>query len=140
VAGAAGAGDCFDLTRGAPQRYDFYVVGSGFDAYDGERARAVVFFGDRSGYGLGETTIRNGTFEIALPKTNEPYNMFGVYIDRGGDDACTLNVDPFFEMASGGVYADVNWTITPETRFLEGLPPCNLNGLFDLTQPLRCPG
>jgi hypothetical protein len=133
-------GDCLDLSRAPIGRYDFRVVGSGFDAYDGERARAVVIRGGDTGYGLGETTIRNGSFEIALPKTNEPYTGYGVYIDRGADDACTLNVDPFFQMASGGVYEDVNWEINPQTRFLAGLPFCNIDGLFDLTQPLPCPG
>jgi len=140
-AGEAGAADCIDLSRGLTEPYDFRVVGSGFDAYDGETARAVVVFLNHVGYGLGETTIRNGSFEIALPKTNEPYNMFGVYIDRGKDDACTLNVDPFWQMASGGVYRDVNWEINPQTPAgLAGLPLCNINGLFDLTQPLPCPG
>ena len=138
--GTAGSGDCLDLSHAPIERYDFRVVGSGFDAYDGERARAVVIRSSNSGYGLGETTIRNGSFEIALPKTNEPYTAYAVYIDRGGDNACTLNVDPFFQMASGGVYEDVYWEINPDTHFLAGLPFCNINGLFDLTQPLTCSG
>jgi hypothetical protein len=113
----------------------------GFDAYDGETARVVVVFVNHMGYGLGETTIRNGSFEIVLPKTNEPYNMYGLYIDRGKDDACTRNVDPFWQMASGGVFQDVNWEVNPLTPAgLPGLDPCNINGLFDLTQPLPCPG
>jgi hypothetical protein len=49
-----------------------------------------------------------------------------------------VNVDPFFQMTSGGVYQDVNWAITPQTRYLVGLPPCNIDGIFDLTQPLLC--
>jgi hypothetical protein len=136
--GTAGAADCLDLSQAPVGRYDFRVVGSGFDAYDGELVRAVVVSGNHSGYGLGQTTIRNGAFEIALPKTNEPYTSYGVYIDRGGDNACTVNVDPFFQMTSGGVYQDVNWEINPQTRYLQGLPPCNINGIFDLTQPLPC--
>jgi len=115
------------------------VVGSGFDAYDGETVRAVVVANSgQPNYGVGQTTIRNGSFAIALPKTNEPYTGYGVYIDRGKDNACTLNVDPFFQMVSGGVYQDVNWEINPQTTFLAGLPPCNIDGFFDLTQPLSC--
>lgn len=139
VDGDAGAADCIDLSRGKTEPYDFRVVGSGFDAYDGEPARAVVVFVNHMGYGLGETTIRNGSFEIVLPKTNEPYNMFGLYIDRGKDDACTRSVDPFWQMASGGVFRDVNWEINPQTPAGIGLE-CNINGLFDLMQPLPCPG
>jgi hypothetical protein len=138
VGGTAGAADCVDLSRAPVGRFDFRVVGSGFDAYEGELVRAVVVNGNHPGYGLGQTTIRNGSFEIVLPKTNEPYTGYGVYIDRGGDDACTVNVDPFFQMTSGGVYQDVNWEINPQTRYLQGLPPCNIDGIFDLTQPLPC--
>jgi hypothetical protein len=137
---AAGPADCFDLSRAPTGRYDFRVVGSGFEAYDGETARVVVDYVNHVGYGLGETTIRNGSFEIALPKTNEPYTGYAVYIDRGKDDACTVNVDPFFQMVSGGVYQDVHWEITPQTTFLRGLEPCNIDGIFDLTHPLPCPG
>jgi hypothetical protein len=136
--GTAGAADCFDLSHAPVGRYDFRVVGSGFDAYDGELVRAVVVNGNHPGYGLGQTTIRNGSFEIVLPKTNEPYTGYGVYIDRGADNACTLSVDPFFQMTSGGVYQDVNWEINPQTHYLQGLPPCNIDGSFDLTQPLPC--
>ena len=50
-----------------------------------------------------------------------------------------ITVDPFFQMVSGGVYRDVRWEITPRTAFLAGLPPCNIDGFFDLTQPLPCP-
>ena len=139
--GDAGSGDCIDLSRGKTEPYDFRVAGSGFDAYDGEAVRLVVVFVNHDGYGLATTSIRNGLFEIVLPKTNEPYNMFGLYIDRGRDDACTLDVDPFWQMASGGVFRDVNWEINPQTRAgISGVPPCNINGLFDLTQPLPCPG
>jgi hypothetical protein len=138
VGGTAGAADCFDLSRAPAGRYDFRVAGSGFDAYDGETVRAVVVNTNRTGHGLGQTTIRNGSFEIVLPKTNEPYTGYGVYIDLGADSACTLNVDPFFQMTSGGVYQDVNWKINPQTRYLQGLPPCNIDGIFDLTQPLPC--
>src|SRR5580765_8197015 len=74
AAGIAGAADCVDLSLAPTGRYDFRVVGSGFDAYDGETVRAVVAANsNHPGYGVGETTIRNGSFEIALPKTNEPY-------------------------------------------------------------------
>jgi hypothetical protein len=138
-ADGSAAGGCFDLSQAPVGRYDFRVVGSAFEAYDGETARAVVVNGNHMGYGLGETTIRNGSFEIALPKTSEPYTGYGVYIDRGKDEACTVNVDPFFQMTSGGVYQDVNWEINPQTRYLPGLPPCNIDGIFDLTQPLPCP-
>lgn len=120
-------------------RFDFLVVGSGFDAYEGESVRAFVEMGWDMGHGVAETTIQNGAFVIAMPKTNEPYTCYGIYIDRGGDDACTVNVDPFFQMCSGGVYQDVNWAINPQTRYLEGLPPCNINGMLDLTLRLTCP-
>ena len=137
-AGATSAADCFDLSRALVGRYDFRVLGSGFEAYDGEKVRAVVTYMSGTGHGLGETTIRDGSFQIVLPNTNEPYTGYGVYIDRGGDNACTLDVDPFFQMTSGGVYQDVNWEINPQTHYLVGLPPCNIDGIFDLTQPLPC--
>jgi len=138
--GTAGAADCIDLSRAPTGPNDFRVVGSGFDAYDGETARAVVVFVNDPGYGMGVTTIRNGAFEIAFPKTNQPYTGYALYIDKGNDNACTPNVDPFWQMVTGGVYKDVLWQINPDTRSLPNLPPCNIDGIFDLTQPLSCPG
>lgn len=62
------------------------------------------------------------------------------HIDTGRDDACTPNVDPFWQRAVGGVFEDVNWAITPETvAMISGVPPCNLDGNFDLTRPIPCP-
>src|SRR5262245_55562604 len=89
AAGSAGAGDCLDLSSTPMGRFDFRVVGSGFDAYEGESVRAFVEMGWDMGHGVAETTVRNGVFEIAMPKTNEPYTCYGIYIDRGGDDACS---------------------------------------------------
>jgi len=149
AAGGPAPVDCTDLSRATAglNRNDFRVTGSGFDAYEGQRARAVVAFSGTIGfatdgpYALGDTVVRNGAFEIALPKTISPYNVYGVYIDTGKDDACTLNADPSWQKAQGGVYEDVNWAITPETMHMStGLPACNLDGVFDLTRPLHCPG
>ena len=143
--GAAGAATCTDLSRAEPglNDFDFRAVGSGFEAWEGETARAVVIFsgtiGHDGAYALGQTTIRNGAFEIALPKTISPYNAYALYIDKGKDDACTLDVDPFWQWVVGGVFEGVNWELTPETRSLTGLPACTINGLLDLTQPLHCP-
>ena len=144
-----GAADCTDLSRATAglNGNDFRVTGSGFDAYEGQRARAVVAFSGTigfttdGGYALGDTIVRSGAFEIAMPKTMSPYNVYGVYIDTVKDDACTLNADPFWQRAQGGVYQDVDWAITPETMPMStGLPACNLDGVFDLTRPLHCPG
>ena len=90
-------------------------------------------------YGLAETAIKNGGFEFVLPGTVGNYTGLGVYIDKGKDDACTLGVDPSWEMSTGGDHGPVTWNITPSSRPVAGETPCNINGVFDPTKVLPCP-
>ena len=63
----------------------------------------------------------------------------GVYIDKGKDDACTLGVDPSWQMSTGGDHGDVRWDITPGLKPTASDAPCNINGIFDPTKMLPCP-
>jgi hypothetical protein len=63
----------------------------------------------------------------------------GVYVDKGMDDACNVDSDRLWQITTGGVYGDYVWQVTPDTRDPVGAPPCNINGIFDLTVPLSCP-
>ena len=119
------------------------MVGTGFGAAEGQTIRLVITYGEprsNPSYGLAETTINSGSFEIALPQAAGIYTGIGVYIDKARDDACTLGEDPLWQMTTGATSGDVTWEITPRLTPDANDPPCNINGIFDLTKPLPCPG
>jgi len=139
--GSGGTGDCVDLSHFDDvmrMKWDLRVIGTGFEADEGNTVRVVVTLGEPS-YGLGQAAIRSGSFDFVLPGTVEPYTGIGVYIDRGRDDACDVNDDSLWQRTTGGVYGDYVWELTPDERDPAGAPPCNINGIFDLTNPLPCP-
>jgi hypothetical protein len=139
--GAAGTGDCIDFSHAeggwGPPR-DLRVVGADLQAYEGETVRLVITIGEPR-YGLAETAIKNGAFELTLPGAVGNYTGMGAYIDKGKDNACTLGVDASWEMTTGGDHGDVTWNITPSSPPPAGHSPCNINGIFDMTRLLACP-
>jgi len=141
--GAAGTGDCIDFSHSeavwGPPR-DLRVVGTGFEAYGGDAVRLVIVTNGEPRYGLAETAIKNGAFELALPGAVGDYTGMGVYIDKGKDDACTLGVDLSWQMTTGADTGAVRWEITPSLKPAASHTPCNINGIFDLTKMLPCPG
>jgi hypothetical protein len=147
-AGEAGSGGqgradgCLDLSHledTMRMRWDLRVSGTGFDADEGSRVRVVITFTGEPSYGLAETTIESGAFDVTLPKATEPYTGIGVYIDRDRDDACDVEGDTLFTRTTGGVYGESVWELTPDEPDPAGASPCYINGIFDLTTPLRCP-
>jgi hypothetical protein len=120
-------------------KWDLRVIGTGFEADDGSRVRVVVTFSGEPSYGLAETTIQSGAFDITLSAAIEPYTGIGVYFDRGRDDACDVDQDALFTRTTGGVFGDYLWEITPDEPDPAGASPCYINGIFDLTTPLPCP-
>lgn len=140
--GTVGAADCTDFSHAetlwGPPR-DLRVIGSGLEAHDGDTVRLVITNAEPH-YGLAETAIKNGAFEFVLPGAVGNYTGMGVYIDKGKDDACTLGVDPSWQMTTGGDHGAVTWEITPRSEPPAGASPCNINSIFDPTKTLPCPG
>jgi hypothetical protein len=140
--GTAGAGDCTDFSHAEPlwgPPRDLRVVGSGFDVHEGDTVRLVITIGEPR-YGLAETTVKNGAFEFVLAGSVGNYTGMGIYVDKGKDDACTLGVDPSWQMSTGGDHGDVRWALTPSSPPPSGAAPCIINGIFDITKMLPCPG
>lgn len=122
---------------GAPR--DLRVIGTGLEAHEGDTVRLVIISSGEPQYGLAETAIKNGAFDFVLPGAVGNYTGLGVYVDKGKDDACTLGIDPSWEMSTGGDHGDVTWELTPSTPAPAGHTPCNINGLFAMTKMLPCP-
>jgi hypothetical protein len=153
AAGSGGAGDggsagggradgCLDFSHFEDtmrMKWDLRVIGTDFEADEGSRVRVVVTYSGEPSYGLGETSIQSGDFDVTLPGAIEPYTGIGVYIDRGRDDACDVDADTLFTRTTGGVNGDFVWEITPDEPDPAGASPCRINGIFDLTTPLPCP-
>jgi hypothetical protein len=142
-AGDAGSGECADFSHaealwGAPR--DLRVVGTGFEAHEGDTVRLVITQSGEPQYGVAETAIKNGAFEFVLPGAVSNYTGMGAYIDKGRDDACTLGVDLSWQMTTGGDHGPVTWEITPDSKPSLSEYPCDINGIFDITKTLPCPG
>jgi hypothetical protein len=145
-----GAGDsCIDVSHvDEMQRDDLEVIGTGFDAYDGNRVRILVTHGEPT-YGLGETPIENGAFDLLLPGVLGDYTGIAVHIDRIRNNACDPDEEFIWQWTTGPASARGPSImerggrsvaeVTPDTlRVFEQAGPCNLNGIFDLATPLPC--
>jgi hypothetical protein len=142
---------CVDVSHVDPRQKDnLDVIGSGFEAYEGRWIRVVVTHGEPT-YGLGEAPILGGSFEIQLPGVLGDYTGIGIYVDTVRDHACSPGEEILWQVTTGPASARgpvftlsapdaAVWEVTPSTlRTFEQAGPCNINGIFDLTNPLRCP-
>jgi hypothetical protein len=139
--GESGAGstpDCVDLSRIEKGTRDLRVVGTGFSVDDGVLVRVVITPRGEPDYGIAETTMENGGFDIELPDAVGQYWGLGVYVDFGRDDACSSD-DMEYQMTTGGDTADVTFEV-PSSFREPGIPMCSINGIFDMTRVLPCPG
>jgi hypothetical protein len=145
-AGSAGGpdgvatGDCVDVSHvDARQVDDLRVVGTGFEVDEGRMLRIVVTHGEPT-YGLGETQVVAGAFELLLPGTLGDYTGIGIYVDRVRDSACNPGDELLWQKTTGPATGDTRWEVSPDTLMVfEQAGPCNINGIFDLTRPLPCP-
>jgi hypothetical protein len=141
-AGSVRPDGCVDFSHfeyGPRMTWDLQVLGTGFEADEGDRVRVVVTYTGEPSYALAESTIQSGSFDIAMPGIIEPYTGIGVYIDEERNDACDVDVDKLFTLTTGGVFGDFVWEITPDEPDPAGAAPCYINGIFDLTTALPCP-
>jgi hypothetical protein len=126
---------------------DLEVIGTGFDAYEGQTVRILVTPREPH-YGLGEAPIQNGSFDIFLPGVLGDYTGIAVYIDKVRNNACDPAEEFIWQITTGpgpwrglGVVTGGRtiWNVTPDTlRTFPQVGPCSLNGVFDLTTPLPC--
>jgi hypothetical protein len=92
----ANGGSCFDLE----------VVGSQFDAYDGQLARVVTnAFGiDLSDVGtvvgVSEVKIVGGAFALSMPQTLTGYSGISLYIDHNCSSTCDVG-EPMWGITTG---------------------------------------
>ena len=144
--GAAGRGGsvgrfvCVDVSQvDDRQRDDLRVIGTGFDAYEGQVIRIVVTHGEPT-YGLGDAPIVGGSFDIGLPGVLGDYTGIAVYVDTVRDDACNPEEEILWQAVTGPAPGDTVWQVTPDSLMVfDQAGPCNLNGVFDLTASLPCP-
>jgi len=155
--GGAGGGEggtpgaCVDVSHvGALQKKDLQVIGSGFDAHEGLMVRIFSTLGEPA-YGFGESRIEGGAFDIFLPGVLGDYTGLAVHVDRVRDNTCNPADEFIWQQTTGPMSAwgpgytataqgGAIWTVTPGTlRTFEQAGPCNINGIFALTIPIKCP-
>ena len=101
---------------------------------------------------VGRVTASGGIFVgETSPEVLGDYTALGIYVDRVRDHACNPDEELLWQQSTGPMSAwgphftesdagGIVWAVTPDTlRVFEEAGPCNVNGMFDLTIPLRCP-
>jgi hypothetical protein len=141
--------DCVDVSHvDEMQRDDLEVIGTGFQADEGQMIRILVTHGAPT-YGLGEAPIDDGSFDIYLPGVLGDYTGIAVHIDSVRNDACDPDQEFIWQTTTGPASARgpdftesggrIVWEVTPGTlRTFDAAGACNLNGIFDLTTPIPC--
>jgi hypothetical protein len=150
ASGAAGTGGCVDISHVDEMQTDSLdVIGSGFEAYEGQMIRIVATHGEPT-YGLGEAPIREGSFELLLPGVLGDYTGLGIYVDTVRDDTCSPRDEILWQRTTGpasargpdfsqGSRGETVWKVIPGSlRTFDQAGPCNINGIFDLAKPLPC--
>jgi hypothetical protein len=144
-----GSVECVDVSRVDARQLDsLYVIGDGFQAYEGQMMRILVTHGEPT-YGLGEAPIEDGFFDIYLPGVLGDYTGVAFHLDRVRNNACDPDQEILWQETTGPassrgpLYPTVDGSVvrvvTPETlRVFEQAGPCSLNGIFDLTTPIAC--
>jgi hypothetical protein len=148
--GTVGTGACVDVSHVDHDlmSQDLEVTGSGFEAYEGLMIRVIATLGEPN-YGIGETPIQDGAFDIFLPGALGDYTELGFHIDQVRNDACDPDDEILWQMATGPLSAlgphisessgHAVCAVTPDTlRIFPEAGACNVNGNFDLTTPLHC--
>lgn len=138
--GAASDSTCVDVSHvDERQKDDLRVIGTGFTADEGETVRIVATHGAPS-YGLGQTVIHHGSFDVLLPGVLGDYTGIAVHIDRVRDSACNPDDEFIWQWTTGPALGDTVVEVSPDTlRTFDQVGPCSLNGIFDLTTALTCP-
>lgn len=109
------SGSCFNVSgAGSEPWFDLVVVGTQFEAYEGERVRVVASasatLDDR--LGVADTEIVDGMFVLSLPEVLNfhYYVSVVVHIDLNADDTCTSD-EPLWSTATPIVDQDLLYAI-----------------------------
>jgi hypothetical protein len=142
-----GTGACVDVSHvGATQKNELEVIGTGFEADEGQMIRIIATQGAPT-YGLGEAPIQNGSFDIVMPGVLGDYTGLAVHVDKVRNEACDPDKEFIWQMTTGPASSPglpvmngrTVWKVSPNTlSVFNQVGPCSLNGIFDLTIPLVC--
>jgi hypothetical protein len=82
-----------------------------------------------------------GEFAVSLPETRSAaYTEVAVYIDANGNDRCDDD-EPMWSYTTPGDASDIGLEITPSApEPLFATEGCLMNGWFDLSVEIPCPG
>jgi hypothetical protein len=152
--GASADTPCSEATGGGVEpSWDLRIVGTGFDAYDGMRIRAIAI-GGPARLGVAQDEITLGAFDLAIEGTIDDgaYVEVVLYVDADIDDACDES-EALWGFVTGIAEDDLLLEVTPGelcvrdggTRvgagcrmWPEPFGPCYVNGGIELTMPLSC--
>jgi len=116
-AGAGGAGDetCVNISgRGTEPWHDLTIVGTEFDADEGERMRVVVATQAGNRVGIADVPIVDGAFTVSMPRVLNDGYYVGVtlYVDRNHDDTCATE-EQAWDFATRSAVTDMRFDVKP---------------------------
>jgi hypothetical protein len=151
-AGGTGSDSCVNVAGGGAEPwYDLTLVGTEFDADEGERMRIVVASQTPYRVGVADLPIVDGAFALSMPGVLNAGLYVGItlYVDRNENDTCE-DSEHVWNWTTRSVIGHMRFDVTPDELCDSTLMTCRPNdddpalscfvgtGDVDLTEPLPC--
>jgi len=152
TAGSGSAtGSCVNVSgAGDEPWFDLTVVGTQFDADEGQRMRIAVGTQAGNRFGIAELPIVGGAFTLSMPEVLNAgwYVQVTLYVDRNDNDTCETD-EHVWDWATRSVIGDMRFDVTPAELCDSTLMSCRAwqptvqacwvgTGQTNLMEPLRC--
>jgi hypothetical protein len=120
------AASCVNVSgAGDKPWFDLTIVGTAFDADEGNRMRVVAATQTGNRVGLADVAIVGGAFTLTLPEVLNSGLYVGVtlYVDRNGNDTCETD-EHAWDWATRIIVDDMYFEITPDELCDHSLMGC----------------
>jgi hypothetical protein len=147
-AGGSSTGTCVNVSGGGPEPwYNLTIVGTQFNADEGQTMRIVVASQTPYRVGIADLPVVGGAFTLSMPKVLNAGLYMGItlYVDRNHDNMCQTD-EHVWGWATSAVMGDLRYGVTPDklcdpTFGCRPRPmqyPCLTSGDPSLMAPLPC--
>lgn len=147
--GGSSTGACVNVSGGGPEPwYNLTIVGTQFNAYEGQTMRIVVASQTPYRLGIADLPIVDGAFTLRMPQVLNASRYTGItlYVDRNHDNMCQTD-EHVWGWATPGLAGDLRFDVTPDQLCYSAIGgcgprpmqyPCLISGDPSLRVPLPC--